>query len=194
MKNKAIEFKLPMKNKLLFILMGSFCIGILIANFLGYDYFNRIGVITEYFIEKYKYNDINSLQLFNYILEKRIAIIIVIWFMGFTVISRILNRVYLGWIGFSLGISITCLVMKFGIKGIIIFAGAMFPHFIFYVFAILMLVYKCENIFYNLKVYGKNNKIILEYILVFIICAIVMIIGIILESFVNPIILKGILS
>ena len=55
-------------------LLGAFVAGIFMANLMGREAVSNAGILNDYFIEKFRYTDINAEHLFFYILEERLPL------------------------------------------------------------------------------------------------------------------------
>ena len=92
--------------------------GVLFANLFGKNYLNQTGILSDYFLSKYKYMEIDYGNLFFYILGKRSVGILFLWIMGVTVLGCPAVWLYLVWYGFSAGMILSMSVMKFGVKAV----------------------------------------------------------------------------
>lgn len=193
------RIEIPHKNLLLCIFGGGFLFGIIITNLIGKNYVEEMGILSDYFIQRYRYASIKNTDLFFYILKKRILVMAGIWAMGFSALGVISVWIFVGWFGVSLGILLTASVIRFGLGGLLFSLGALLPHYLVYIPVLIILIGKvydtCIRIYYPKKVEEciDKKKIYIEYIVFFILLMSVCIIGVLLESYVNPIIFKKIL-
>lgn len=202
-----MRFELIGKNqfpkKIFFMIyMISFLLGIIFANWTGKNYIQNIGILSDYFINRYKHTEINGASLFLYVLEKRMAGIVLIGTLGITFWGIIILLGGVLWFGFSSGMFLSAATMKYGFKGIFISLGCILPQYLIYVPAFIFLVSIVYSIWMELyfpsKVIKRSKKtktqLYGEYILLFFIVSIIMLIGIMLETYVNPVLLKRILT
>lgn len=193
------KFEIPHKNLLLCIFSGGFLLGIIITNIFGKNYVEEMGILSDYFIQRYKYASIEKEELFFYILKRRAIVIAGIWAMGFSALGVFSVWLFIGWFGFSIGTLLTASIIRFGVGGLLFSLGAILPHYFVYVPALSLLIGKvystCLKIYYPSKVIDYQNKkrIYLEYIATFLFISVVCIIGVLLESYVNPMIFKKVL-
>lgn|GEM_PF-974585 len=214
LKNDLVHFKLFAT-----IFMLGFVAGIFLANVAGKSYLSQSGILSDYYLSKYKYMEIDSAGLFLFILQKRLKWILILWGIGFTILGAPLVLAYSGWIGFSAGLILSVSVIRFGFVGVIFCAVGIFPQGLIYMPA---LVYFAEHIYImsQSKVYGSsftanfkmvhskignkqsfdslrrtNNKISLsQYIGILLIVFLLFMIAGLMESYINPIIIKNFLK
>lgn len=193
------KLKIPHRNLLLCIFSGGFLLGIVLTNVFGKSYVEEMGILSDYFIQRYKYVTIENLELFYYIFRRRAITMVAIWAMGFSALGVGLVWICVAWFGFSLGTLLTASVIRFGIRGVLFSVGAILPHYIVYIPVWILLIRKvygtCLRIYYPLKVTESisRKKIYIEYVGVFILLFLVCVVGMLLESYVNPILFKKIL-
>lgn len=203
-KLKVFEKKQPFLYKKLFavIFMAGFLIGIIYANMIGKKYMDSSGILSDYFLSRYKYFDIVNNNLFWYLLKQRIFPSVVLWITGITIMGIPAVWVYLTWYGFSGGMLISMAVMKFGFKGLILCLGGIMPQYVIYIPIMIILLQKVYQM--SLSLYGgkfsqgnggkTKKQIFLNYLWNYFIIFVILLIGVILESYINPYILKIILK
>lgn len=183
------------------VIFLAFIIGIFLANFMGREKTAGAGILNDYFVEKFKYAGINRENLFFYILGERMPIVILLLILSFSSFGIIIGMLNLGWFGFSVGFMLSAAVAKYGMRGILLVTGGMFPQYILYV--IVYLGYCSLSVFLGrglhnviptgsisreqMRIYGMGFLIGAALLLVFVT-------GIFLESYLNPILLKQILK
>ena len=150
LKNDLAHFKLFAT-----IFMLGFVVGIFLANAAGKSYLSQSGILSDYYLSKYKYMEIDSVSLLLFVLQKRLKWILLLWGAGFTILGAPLVLAYSGWIGFSAGLILSVSVIRFGFVGIIFCAVGIFPQGIIYM---PVLVYFAENIYKmsQSKVHGSS--------------------------------------
>lgn len=169
--------------------------GVLIVNLLKESFLNQAGILSDYFIRQYKYLEIDSGELFCYILGKRLKWILLLWILGFTVIGLLAGGIFTLWMGFTTGTLLSIGVLKLGVRGILFCIGAVFPQGLIYIPAWLLLLY---GIYQRsggrlLERKGTGRKPELKYILLIVGICLFTILGILLESSINPWIVKLVL-
>lgn len=184
MRNINLRSKFSKRIAILFLL--GFAGGILLINLLGKSYLNQAGILSDYFLKQYKYLEIDSIQLFFYILEKRMKWVAVLWILGYTAIGIIAGGGYTLWFGFSAGTLLSISVLKLGVKGMLFCVGAMFPQILIYVPAWVFFLYAI-----NSKAEKRNFD--WGYTLAGIGMCLITLFGIFVESYMNPWVVKQIL-
>lgn len=186
---------------LLYPFMVGFTLGVAITNIFAQSILLQEGYFSTYSLERLQYVQIDSNKLFFGILQNRLQIVILIFIMATTIIGVISAHLFAGWYGFSMGIMITVLVNRFGLKGSILFAACILPQIIFYVPAFNCLLKECRDISYilflpqKINVYhgypsARSSRRIPRILM----SLGVVIIGILLESYVNPLIVSRIVT
>lgn len=179
---------------------GGFGCGIALANLFGRQYLNNIGIISDYFIHKYQYMEIQNQRLLSYIMGQRLGAVALLWFLGLTVLGVAAACLCSAWMGFSIGILLSAATMRFGFGGLLVFVGAVLPQYLFYAPALMLLLFWanriCGRLYFARGEYGaeqSNRRMILDYVLVFLVAMALYLAGIFLESYVNPLVFRRIL-
>ena len=168
---------------LLLLYMSGFLLGIVYANFVGSKYVTTTGVFHEYFLGQYVNQRIVKEQYFVYLLKQRTLPLVFMGIAGMTRLRRVASEVCVLWTGFAGGMLAVAAVMRMGIVGMLFYFGALFPQVLFYGFAYAIII----NHFM-----GKENlrwngwKIGTVVVMLFA--------GIVLETYVNPVIVKWMLD
>lgn len=92
-------------------------LGAMAVNVLADSQVNRAGILSDYFLRQYKYLEIDTVELFLYILKKRLKWVFLLWAAGFTAAGSLCGAGYVLWMGFSVGILMGVAVLKLGILG-----------------------------------------------------------------------------
>lgn len=180
-------------------LLGAFVAGIFLANLMGREAVSNAGILNDYFVEKFQYTEINGQKLFFYILGERIPLLILLLFLTLTTLGMIGGILMLGWQGFSVGFMLSAAIAKYGVKGILLVLGGLFPQYLFY-FAVYILycyfaAYLRQRL--NRSKMGSNSErgyIFGAWLIAVVGILLIFIMGIFLESYINPVILKNILK
>ncbi len=181
--NKEREAK---KRKLLSFFLAGFVLGVFYIILLGHSE-NSNMLMSSYFFSKYQYMEYSSLDLLGYILKSRLSILIFLWLMGLTVIGSMTVLLFSLWVGFSFGLILTMAVLKLGMAGILLCIISMMPQY---------LVYFPAFLFGLLRIYemSRTKKWSGAYAGMFGITLVLVLIGALLESYVNPLLLKMLLK
>lgn len=137
--------------------------------------------------------ELNESIFFLYVLKKRIGTVWLTAILSTTFAGIVTTYLFVLWTGICGGVVAAVSVMRYGIKGFILLAGSMMPHFLCYIPAFLMLAdwafLVCTRLYYPVRDYTEpyekklgRNKLVFN----FLILHGIVIIGVILESYVNP--------
>lgn len=179
-----------------------FLIGILFVNFYNGTFFLEEGIFGNTSINRLKYLDVDNGLLFRYVVCKRLKNFLFIGLLSATCFGIAATYACIVWQGLLTGMIITAAVIRFGMKGILLILSVFFPHqFLLFPASIMMLYWSYQNCCF-LYFPGKNHfssfrpqkkQYVRQLLLLFWIIAVVLI-GCILESYVNPILLSDILK
>lgn len=196
--NKIRNIKLNKNQTFLSVFIIGVIVGSIFANFLKASQLKELGMINEYFFDKYVHITLNSTDLLKYILIKRIKLILFIWFFGLTFFGIPIIILSLLYFGFFIGFMISIGTIIYGINGMFLNISYLLPHFIIYVPIFIYLINKsfklCAKLYYK-KIYTRtyrfnNKQLFIEYILVLLVCLLGGTLGGLLETFINPNIVK----
>lgn len=189
----------------IYVFLFGFFIGVMLMNLWREILTLGTGFLDEEMLYQMKYAQIDLNKFFCFVLEKR-----VIWFG----LLAVLATTYLGiavtygaavWGGIAGGMLIAAVSLRYGLKGILLLVGIFLPQYILYIPAFLMLLnwgyHTCCVMYFPARVYTENeypfrNKksFLIRQGLQLLTIFLVVIIGILLESYVNPIFLTKILK
>lgn len=157
--------------------------------FLGEEVFKRFG-----------YTSIYKEGFFYYIFKNRIEFFLLLVVSSFTSLMKIVFHFFVFWCGMSGGVIGITLLWKFGIKGILLFFGLFFPHIFLYIPCFLGLMnslYKFQQpgkitTQYHYGVKYADKRAIASFLLLVLAFLFLLLVGILVESYVNPFVLKKI--
>ena len=188
------------KKKILFlaiIVVVGIIIGIIFSNILNSNDEKIVTLkITNYF------NNIKDDVPIDYVsnlfnsLKNNFIYLIIIWFLGLSVIGLFLNNFILFFKSFILGFIIGSIINIYLFNGIILSIIYILPSLIINILVITMLVYYANNIslkLFNLLFLKKDIKITLfikKYSKLLLISIVILTISSILETFLTPFLLK----
>ncbi len=198
-KEKAV---LP-KNSLLLTLIIGLIVGIFLANIIGSSYLSsNASLISGYYMNKYAYLTPDYGRLFVYVFNQRIIPVLYLCLFGMTMFGLVVVYGYVFWYGFSAGMLLSLFSIQYGMRGILFCIIAIMPQYILYIPAFVLLihiVYQLTMELYFKKSYtGKNfnskKQIFFSCFLQLLLIILCMIIGVILETYVNTYLLKKIIN
>ncbi len=167
------------KRQLAALFMPGFILGIVYVNFLVKKYPSNPEIFGDRFFSVYQNTEIIAGEFIFYLIRVRIIPFLLLLSLVFTHVRKISAALYTAWTGFSCGMMLTVAVLEKGILGCIFCLAAIFPQFLCYVPAYFIVIWYGYT-------FPKNRWNIQKTIFVLI----SMIAGILLELYVNPVILK----
>lgn len=171
------------KNQCLVIFLAvGFLTGILYTNMISSRYVAAGSIFDEHFLKQYSRTEIIEEEYLWYILRARLFPLGLLCVIGCMKWKKALVAGCLVWTGFSGGVIAVSAVISLGIKGILFCAAGMLPQVLFYGFAYVVLLwyfYTYPNGRWNLK---KTTVVVVT-----------MAIGIIVEVYVNPLLMKAVI-
>ena len=153
-----------------------------------------IYLLNEEWILSIQNKTIENKSLFVYILLKRIKEMGIMILFATTFAGIVCMYGYIGVWGVGVGVLTAISCLRYGIKGLMLILMASFPQVLFYAPAFLYLFHLCYQLCVKLyfphkdywKTSGSPKVFLLKNILVSCIALLVVIIGIAMESYVNP--------
>ncbi|MDF2503809.1 MULTISPECIES: stage II sporulation protein M [Clostridium] len=204
---KAVSFKNLITNHLqnnlwLYILSAiCLCTGIVLGVYTvkymsGFEKSDLLNYLSS-FIKTYNSKSINYNQLFFQTIKNNIPILLVVWFLGLTMIGIPIILVVDVLKGFTIGFTVTFFVNGLGFKGIWFALLSVIPQNIVYIPCIIIgSVLAMEFSLMLIKDNGKKHwttnisSRIMSYSMAFFIIAIFMFIGLAFETYITPNIIK----
>lgn len=149
------------------------------------------------FIKTYNSKSINYNQLFFETVKNNIPVLLIIWFLGLTMIGIPIILVVDVLKGFTIGFTVTFFVNGMGFKGIWLALLSVIPQNIVYIPCIIIgSVLAMEFSLMLIKDNGKKHwttgisSRIMSYSLIFIIISVCMFVGLSFETYITPSIIK----
>ena len=188
------------RRNILAIFCAGLAVGILVINMGMSILLEDTGLFDEDTLYCVKYMTVDSSALFCYVLRKR---------MGRLLILAVLSTTYLGlvvcggcvfWYGMSAGTFLASLMIRYGVKGIMLAVVSVFPQYLFYVPAMFVMLAWCETVFRaiyhrNGGGYGAADKgFLVQKAGQFVAIVSVILAGCLAEGYINPYLLKGFLK
>lgn len=171
------------RKQFLAFFMPGFLLGIVYVNFIAKKYMAEPGIFSEYFLNQFVNIKIEVRDYLWYLLRLRAAPFLVLGILSFTRLRKAAAVLFLVWAGASGGILISAAASELGIKGCLLCAAALVPQFFFYIPAFLVLLWYCCG---APQIRWNRQKTVFT--------ALMMSVGMILELYVNPVIVKAFLS
>lgn len=190
----SFKERLGAKPPLFHLFMGGFCLGIILMNFFRQSLLMETGLLDEYTLYHLKYITIDSNVFFVYVMRERLGTVLVLTVLATTYLGLASVWIYTAFMGTAAGMLLSACVIRYGIKGLFLAVTSIFPQMLLLVPACIVLLYwcydLCANIYFPGLVYETYNirskqKIMKKVIQLCMVIGVV-IIGCLLESYVNP--------
>lgn len=178
--------ELSLRQQLFIGFLACFFVGILMANFLGADVFQKNGSLTRYQLKQLQFAEINPQELVWHVCMNRLPLFFVLLVLGSVPRGKLAHAAFVAWSGFAYGYFCVMAICGYAAKGLILCALALFPQFLCYVPVYLGLVELSER-------HGRERKRV-RYLLAVLLLLAGLFAGILLESYANPIILQKMLN
>lgn len=171
------------KKQFFLFFMPGFVLGILYVNFLSTRYMAMPGLFNESFLVQFTSVQIDPANYVWYLLRLRAVPFFVLSGLAFTKFRKLSAALFLFWTGISGGVLISAAVLEMGLKGSAFCIAALFPQFLFYIPAFYVLLRYCFS--EGVSVWNRQKT-------VFVILSVS--VGIAMELYVNPVVLKVVIS
>ena len=168
------------KNQLLILfLVVGFFVGIIYENVVSGKQVDTVELFLKSNLQLYLQTEIITQKYLWYVVKERLLLLGVVCLLGCSKWKKIFVILFLSGVGFISGMLVVSAVLQLGMKGILIFFAGVFPQMIFYgiAYSVLLLYwYQGEGRRWN---HIKTVFVFVSFIL-----------GIVVEVYLNPIILK----
>lgn len=168
--------------------LGVFCgvgfvIGIIYENIIHMGKQSGEAIFDEKALMQVMERSIVSVDYFFYVLRMRIRMLLPVCVIGLVKWKKIFVNLFLMWTGFLFGVFLAGAVIEQGIAGLLLCMVMLFPHMLFYIFGYYVILWN----FYRYPEQRWNIRKIA-------VCIVVFLAGMVLETYINPWLVKGILS
>lgn len=174
-----------MRQQLLIDFFLCFLLGILAANLFGIENFQSNGSFTRYFLKQFQYAQLDFYELLWTVGSSRLMLFAALLLVGMLSKGKLVHFGFIAWSGFAFGYFCVMTISGFGAKGLLLCAAVLFPQFLVYVpvyVELALLCIRCRR--------RERWRLTAACALLFAVFGI----GILLESYINPIILQKILN
>ena len=175
-------------DKLVILFFFGIMVGSIIANLIPFSWVQAMNVWSADYITAFMSKAVKYSTMFRYLLRIRGLIMIGLFLVMMTPFARKLLYIIPVYIGAAWGMISSIILMEHGINGIRICFFLLFPHFIFYAAGIIMMLYKI------LRRTVASKGIDLTFLLVFLFAAMMIVAGIMAESYINVSIMPWVLE
>ncbi len=192
--------QIPLGEKnLLPIFCAGIVAGIVIMNIGKSILLENTGLFDEDTLYHMKYITVDGSALFCFVLRKRIMLLLVVAILATTYLGYVVCVGTAGWCGMSVGVFLSVLVARYGIKGVILALVSVFPQAICYVPAIVLMLGWSQSLYRAIYSRGLSSEVGDKAFVIKKLgwlggIGIVVILGCVLEGYVNPRLLLGYLK
>lgn len=127
---------------------------------------------------------IESNQLLLYVLRERYWVIPCMLLASTTDWGKAVGYLLCGWYGMGFGMLMGVMLHRYGLGGVFLLIGSLFPQYLFYVPAFVI----------GIRLMKSKRKMERRYLLRFLTLEVIILLGSIAESYVNPIVLQKIIG
>lgn len=166
-------------DKLVILFFFGIMVGSIIANLIPFSWVQAMNVWSADYITAFMSKTVKYSTMFRYLLRIRGLIMIGLFLVMMTPFAKKLLYIIPAYIGAAWGMISSIILMEHGINGIRICFFLLFPHFIFYAAGIIMMLYKI------LRRTVTSKGIDVTFLLVFLFAAMMIVAGIMAESYIN---------
>lgn len=175
-------------DKLVILFFFGIMVGSIIANLIPFSWVQAMNVWSADYITAFMSKAVKYSTMFRYLLRIRGLIMIGLFLVMMTPFAKKLLYIIPVYIGAAWGMISSIILMEHGINGIRICFFLLFPHFIFYAAGIIMMLYKI------LRRTVASKGFDLTFLLVFLFAAMMIVAGIMAESYINVSIMPWVLE
>lgn len=177
------------------LVLVAFLAGILLANLSGKELLTTCGILNTYFLDQYAYSVIQYDSLFCSVFMERLKTVIILIMLGKILNGRGFAVVVESLAAAAFGFLMVVAIANLGVRGLVITLCALLPQWIFYLMAITLYASHQMNENYA-GVYGGSvqTKQISMHAGICVMLVVLLLLGIVTESYLNPVLLKKLLK
>ena len=171
--------------------------GILIMNIGESILLDNTGVFDEDVLYHIKYLTVDYNALFCYVLRKRLMTILILAVLSTTYLGLAICVGTVLWYGTAAGGLLAVMIIRYGMKGILLAAACMFPQYLLYFPAMFAFLSWGESVYGSIYLRGAlepEKNVFIKKIMQLAGIIGMIIAGCVMEGFVNPFILTGLLK
>lgn len=171
------------------LFVAGFLAGILIMNIGESILLEKTGLFDEEVLYHMKYMTVDYNALFCYVLRKRLLTVLVLAVLSTTYLGLVICVGTALWYGAAAGGLLAVMVLRYGVKGILLAAASLFPHYLIYFPAIFTLLAWGESVYGSIyhRIGTETEKNVLIKKMGQLAAVIGMtVVGCALEGYVNP--------
>lgn len=183
---------------LLYFFLAGVLLGTILMNAGKSMLLEDTGLLDEYALYHMKYMTVDSNALFWYVMGKRLKTVVFMAVLATTYLGLAAVCAMAACCGATLGMFLSAVVIRYGLKGVLLALTGVFPQYLLYVPAIILLMIWCERVCRGIYFRGAadtdSGQRPMGRLLQLLVIFLVVITGCMLESYVNPVLLSGLLK
>ena len=129
------------------LFVAGFLAGILIMKIGENVLLDKTGIFDEEVLYHMKYMTVDQNALFCYVLRKRLLTVLILAVLSTTYLGMVICVGAALWYGTAAGGLLAVMVLRYGMKGILLAAASLFPHYLIYFPAIFTLLAWGESVY-----------------------------------------------
>lgn len=144
-------------NKKMLLFAAGFILGMIFVNIEKGMLLFDTGLLDEDTLYHMKYMTVDSSALFCYVLRKRMGVMLLLAVAATTYLGLAVCTASVLWFGFSAGGFLAVLLLRYGIKGLLLAAVGIFPQYVLYIPAFLLLLKWGEQLYRGIYLRGMGT-------------------------------------
>ncbi len=146
-------------KKLLPVFIAGVITGIFIMSIGKSVLLEETGLFDEDTLYRMKYMTVDSNAFFCYVLRKRLLTLLVLAVLSTTYLGLAVCYGTAAWYGMASGVYLAALTMRYGVKGLVLAVVGIFPQYLLYIPAVLLLLSWCENLYRSIYSRSTDREI-----------------------------------
>lgn len=189
----------PETNKTALFFFAGLFLGFLAMSLGKSILLTNTGLFDEDTLYHMKYMTVDSSALFCYVLRKRLCLLLILSVAVTTYLGLVVCAAAVFWYGLSSGVFLSALMLRYGLKGLVLAMAGIFPQYLLYVPAFLLFLKWAEHLYRSIYFRGIGVDAAEKGFALKKVGQLAMIVGLVavgclLEGYVNPRLLLGYLK
>lgn len=186
----------------LYLFMGGFLIGIFVLNIWRDFFLQEMELLNAASLSRLRYMEVDGGTFFAYVVQERMEMVVVLCLLATTYLGILAVSLYAFYMGAMAGIVLSVASIRYGTKGIFLMLVSVLPQYLLLVPAFIMLMGWCCRLCTSLyhpergygAGYGTPKQLFLRKLMQLLVIIVIILVGSLLESYVNPMLLSGFLK
>lgn len=165
------------------IFLATLFISVLGLLFGGRETVQTSSLLDSQTLMNMELNNLKNSALLIYVIRERWWPIPLLFMMSTTYLGKAVRYLLTAWYGMGIGVVLGILLLRYGLKGILLMIGTAVPHYILYVAAFVL----------SLKMLGERRVLNRKFVMQLIVMETIVLLGCVSEAIIAPLILKKII-